>query len=98
MKKILSSVLVASMLLGVGVSTAFGLGGPSKAKLDWQIQGKLGAVKINPYGTTPLTAVIMNGGYEIKNAKVEIVPKEDGQKISFEVEDDKLKPYCKIPI
>ncbi|MSN95937.1 aryl-sulfate sulfotransferase [Campylobacter sp. FMV-PI01] len=98
MKKILSSALVAGMILSVGTTQALAIGGPSGAKIDWQIQGKLGAVKLNPYGLAPLTAIIMNNGYVLSNVFVKILPKEDGQIISYKVNDQVLKTYGGIPI
>lgn len=38
------------------------MGGPSGVKIDWQIQGQMGMIKMNPYGLSPLTAIIMNNG------------------------------------
>ena len=40
MKKILSSVLVAGMLVSLGVTTSLAMGGPTGPKTDWEIQGK----------------------------------------------------------
>lgn len=85
MKKILSSVLVAGMLVSIGVTTSFALGGASGAKQDYIIQGKIGAVKVNPYGIAPLTAIIENGGYNLSDVSVRIVPKEGGQEIKYKV-------------
>ncbi|MCR8684734.1 aryl-sulfate sulfotransferase [Campylobacter ureolyticus] len=98
MKKILSSVLVAGMLLGVGATTSFAIGGASGPKTDWQTQGKLGAVKLNPYGLTPLTAIIMNNGYILSDVSVKVLPKENGQTISYQVDNQVLKTYGGIPI
>ncbi|ASM39698.1 aryl-sulfate sulfotransferase [Campylobacter sp. RM12327] len=97
-RKTLSSALVAAMLLSVGSTSVFAMGGPSGAKIDWQVQGEIGAVKINPYGYSPLTAVIQNGGYVLKDASVEIVPKDGGRKISYKIDDNKLKLYGGIPV
>ena len=98
MKKILSSVLVAGMLISVGVTTASAIGGASGAKTDWQTQGKLGAVKLNPYGLTPLTAIIMNNGYILSDVSVKVLPKNNGQTINYKVDDQILKTYGGIPI
>ncbi|EPE1678667.1 hypothetical protein ACSGZH_001000 [Campylobacter jejuni] len=38
------------------------MGGPSGVKIDWQIQGQMGMIKMNPYALSPLTAIIMNNG------------------------------------
>ncbi|WP_304339843.1 aryl-sulfate sulfotransferase N-terminal domain-containing protein, partial [Campylobacter ureolyticus] len=70
MKKILSSALVAGMLLGIGVTTSMAMGGPSGPKTDYPNPGKIGEVIVNPYKIAPLTAIIRNGGYELKDIKV----------------------------
>ncbi|ASM34322.1 Putative arylsulfate sulfotransferase [Campylobacter sputorum subsp. bubulus] len=98
MKRILSSVLVAGMLLSVGATQALAIGGPSGPKIDWQVQGKLGAVKLNPYGLAPLTAIIMNNGYVLSDVSVKILPKKNGQTISYKVDNQTLKTYGGIPI
>lgn len=96
--KMLSSALVAGVLLSVVPSTMFALGGASGANIDWEIKGKLGAIRMNPYGYAPLTAVIMDGGYEVSNATVTIVPKENGQMIKYKVTDANVKLYGGIPV
>lgn len=53
------------------------MGGPSRVKIDWQIQGQMGMIKMNPYGLSPLTAIIMNNGYVLSDIK-----KSNGQTIS----------------
>lgn len=98
MKKILSSALVAGMLLTVGTTSAFAIGGASGPKTDYAIQGKIGEVVMNPYDVAPLTAVIKNGGYTIKNASVRIVPKQGGQEIKYKVADGELKTHGGIPV
>ena len=47
MKKTLSCVALASVLC----SSAFAIGGPSGAKLDYAITGQIGEVVVNPYDT-----------------------------------------------
>ena len=98
MKKILSSVLVAGMLVSVGVTTSFAIGGASGAKTDYVVQGKIGELVVNPYDIAPLTAVIKNGGYTIKDVTVRIVPKKDGQEIKYKVADGELKTHGGIPV
>ncbi|MCC3122320.1 aryl-sulfate sulfotransferase N-terminal domain-containing protein [Campylobacter jejuni] len=53
-------ILVGSTLLAPNALMA--MGGPSGVKIDWQIQGQMGMIKMNPYGLSPLTAIIMNNG------------------------------------
>ncbi|QKF64297.1 aryl-sulfate sulfotransferase [Campylobacter corcagiensis] len=98
MKKILSSALVAGMLLTVSTTASFAIGGASGPKIDYAVQGKLGELVVNPYDVAPLTAVIKNGGYNIKNATVRIVPKENGQEIKYKVADGELKTHGGIPV
>ncbi|WP_291952945.1 aryl-sulfate sulfotransferase [Campylobacter sp.] len=98
MKKITSSILVAGLLVSGLSIQALAIGGPSGPKLDYQIQGKLGAVKLNPYGYAPLTAIITNNGYVLKDIKVKILPKKDGQTIEYKVNDQVAKTYGGIPI
>lgn len=98
MNKILSSVLVAGMLLSVGVSTSFAMGGASGSHVNYHKQGQIGETVVNPYGIAPLTAVIKNGGYVLKDVSVEIVPKKDGQTISYKVSNKNLLTHGGIPI
>ncbi|EON3155938.1 aryl-sulfate sulfotransferase N-terminal domain-containing protein [Campylobacter jejuni] len=42
----------------------------------------MGMIKMNPYGLSPLTAIIMNNAYVLSDIKVTIVPKSNGQTIS----------------
>ena len=98
MKKILSSVLVAGMLLGVGATASFAIGGPSGAKVDYLIQGQIGEVIVNPYDIAPLTAIIRNGGYDLKDVKVRIVPKKGGQEIKYSVSNKQILTHGGIPV
>ncbi|WP_216656198.1 aryl-sulfate sulfotransferase [Campylobacter sp. RM16188] len=70
----------------------------SKHSIDYAITGKLGEVVVNPYDSAPLTAVIKNGGYDIKDAKVTIVPKPGGQLISYDVANKHLRTHGGIPV
>ncbi|SUX09285.1 arylsulfotransferase [Campylobacter sputorum subsp. bubulus] len=98
MKKVFSSAIVAAMLLSVGVNSAFAMGGPSGAKTDYIVVNKLGEVVVNPYKIAPLTAIIKDGGYTLKDVSVTIVPKKGGQTISYKIADKKLKQYAGIPV
>ncbi|QKF81212.1 aryl-sulfate sulfotransferase [Halarcobacter ebronensis] len=97
-KKILTSVLVASAVLAVTPTVSLALGGPSGPKLDYQIPGKLGYVMMDPYGYAPLTAVITDGGYKVKDAHVKIVPKKGGQTVEYDVNNENTKLYAGIPV
>ncbi|EAI5466794.1 aryl-sulfate sulfotransferase [Campylobacter lari] len=95
-KKIISLSLLASVVLAPNLALA--VGGASGAKIDYQVQGKIGAMKLNPYGLSPLSAVIVGGGYELSDVSVTIVPKPNGQTISYKVNPNKIKTYGGIPI
>ncbi len=85
-------------ILAVFVSGALAIGGPSGAKSGYPAQGEIGNVHINPYGLSPLSAVIKNGGYELSSASVRVLPKNGGQEIKYSVDDMMLKTYGGIPI
>lgn len=95
-KTLCMALLAGSTLLAPNVLMA--MGGPSGAKIDWQIQGQIGAIKMNPYGLSPLTAIIMDNGYVLSDIKVTIVPKPNGQTISYNVNSKMAKTYGGIPI
>lgn len=98
MKKTLSSVALAAILVGGFTTNALAIGGPSGSHIDYAIPGKLGEVVVNPYDIAPLTAVIKSGGYTIKDVKVTIVPKKDGQTISYTVADKHIRTHGGIPV
>ncbi|CAD7288133.1 Arylsulfate sulfotransferase AssT [Campylobacter majalis] len=98
MKKTLSSVALAAILVGGFTTNALAIGGPSGSHIDYAIPGKLGEVVVNPYDIAPLTAVIKSGGYTIKDVKVTIVPKKDGQTISYAVADKHIRTHGGIPV
>lgn len=94
MKKLaLSAICVAFC-----ASSALAIGGPSGAHIDYPVFGKIGEIVLNPYDIAPLTAVIKNGGYTIKNAKVSVVPKPGGQLISYAVAERHLLTHGGIPV
>lgn len=95
-KTLCMALLAGSTLLAPNALMA--MGGPSGAKIDWQIQGQIGAIKMNPYGLSPLTAIIMDNGYVLSDIKVTIVPKPNGQTISYNVNSKMAKTYGGIPI
>ncbi|KGA48124.1 arylsulfotransferase family protein [Yersinia frederiksenii ATCC 33641] len=79
-------------------STVLAIGGPSGPKVDYQVPGKIGEVVMNPYEIAPLTAIIKNGGYVLKDATVRIVPKDKGQEIKYAVANKHLLTHGGIPI
>ncbi|EAL0061233.1 aryl-sulfate sulfotransferase [Campylobacter lari] len=95
-KKIISLSLLASVVLTPNLALA--VGGVSGAKIDYQVQGQIGAIKLNPYGLSPLSAVIVDGGYRLSDVSVTIVPKSNGQTVSYKVSSNKIKTYGGIPI
>lgn len=60
-------------------------GGPSGPAVTFAVQGNIGEVIVNPYKLAPLTAIIRNGGYELQDVEVRIVPKQNGQEIKYKV-------------
>lgn len=55
-KYALTSLALSVAILSSVPSTAFAIGGASGAKVDYQVQGKIGEVVMNPYDIAPLTA------------------------------------------
>lgn len=94
----LASLLVAGAIAGMSTQAlAMGaVGGPSVKYTS--TQGQLGEVIVNPYRIAPLTAVIRNGGYELLNATVRIVPKKGGQEIKYDVPAAQLRTHAGIPV
>lgn len=90
-----TSLIVTTIIIP---SVVFGIGGASGTKTDWQIQGQIGAVKLNPYGKAPLTAVILDGGYVLSDVRVSVLSKDKISELSYKVDDNKLKTYGGIPI
>ena len=82
--------------LPVGVAKA--AGGASGPRVSFGVQGHLGEIIVNPYRIAPLTAIIRNGGYEITEATVRIVPKEGGQEIKYDVSRSELLTHAGIPV
>ncbi|WP_069637043.1 aryl-sulfate sulfotransferase [Campylobacter pinnipediorum] len=97
-RSIISSALVAAMLVGGLSVSALGMGGLSGPSINYQVQGKIGEVKLNPYGLAPLTAVIRNGGYELSDIKVTILPKPGGQTVSYNVDNKTARTHGGIPV
>ena len=93
---LLAGAVCASFALVADVSLASG--GPSGPNVAFRSTGNIGEVIVNPFKVSPLTAVIRNGGYEIHNAVVRIVPKKDGQEIKYEVGDRQILNYGGIPV
>ena len=78
--------------------TAHAFGGPSGPALTHKIRGKIGEIVFNPYKIAPLTAIIRNGGYVLRNASVRVLPKKDGQEIAYKVSNSQLLTHGGIPV
>ena len=89
--------LTAALIAAVPL-LACAMGGPSGPKVGYEIQGHLGEVIVNPYETAPLTAIIKNGGYVIKDAKVTVMPKPNGIPISYNVSRRMLLTHGGVPV
>lgn len=85
-------------LILLSFSTLLAIGGASGTKQDYERQGQIGTVIINPYKIAPLTAIISNGGYKLSDAKVSITPKKNGVKLEYKVSDENLLTYGGIPV
>ena len=72
--------------------------GSSGPAVHYTAQGHIGEVVVNPYKIAPLTAVIKNGGYDITDATVRVVPKTGGQEIKYHVDDTELRTHAGIPV
>ena len=92
--KIITVAVAASMLSGIAMAA----GGSSGPKVGYVSQGQIGEIISNPYKIAPLTAVIRNGGYQLKDATVRIVPKMNGQEIKYHVSDVQLRTHAGIPV
>lgn len=90
-----AAILTAAVLTA---GTAMASGGASGPTVNFAVQGNIGEVVVNPYDVAPLTAVIRNGGYELKDVEVRIVPKLNGQEIKYKVSDRQLKTNAGIPV
>ena len=93
---LLAGAVCASFALVADVSVASG--GSSGPAVAFSSMGNIGEVIVNPYKVAPLTAVIRNGGYEIHNAKVRVLPKTGGQEIAYDVSETQLLSHGGVPV
>ncbi|EJW90307.1 arylsulfate sulfotransferase [gut metagenome] len=92
-------VMISVMVLGLCASNlSYAVGGPSGLAVQYKTQGQIGETVVNPYGLAPLTAVIRNGGYVLKQAHVRVLPKKGGQEIRYSVGPSTLLTHGGIPI
>ena len=94
----LTAVLMMAAAAALAAPAVQAGAGPSGPGYTYEVPGQLGAVAVNPYKIAPLTAVIYNGGYVLKNVSVRIVPKQNGQEIAYKVGDNQAKTYGGIPV
>ena len=97
MKHTLLAVATAVAVLSIS-SASMAAGGPSGPKVTYPVQGHIGEVIVNPYKVAPLTAVIRDGGYELSDVTVRIVPKANGQEIKYKVSRTELKTHAGVPV
>jgi len=98
MRKLLSSALVAGMILSVA-PTIMVAGGGGSGPVTYRGVGEIGAVFMNPYEIAPLTAVIKNGGYVLSDIKVTVKGKgSNGLDITYDVSDNKALLHGGIPV
>ena len=95
MLKLLPAAVAATLAFS---GVAFASGGASGPKVSYVAPGQLGEIVVNPYKIAPLTAVIRNGGKQLKAATVRIVPKEGGQEIKYQVSETQLRTHAGIPV
>ena len=95
---LLGVAMACTIAFTLPVSTVQASGGSSGPVVKFFAQGHIGEAVVNPYKIAPLTAIIKNGGYEIHNAVVRVVPKENGQEIKYAVSDGDLLTYGGIPV
>lgn len=96
--KLTLSALVAGFLVCVAPSNLMAGSGGS-GPVSHKGPGKLGGIKMNPYGVAPLTAVIMSGGYGLKNVNVIVKGKgTQGVDIAYQPSNNKILQYGGIPV
>ncbi len=102
-KYALTSLALSVAILSSVPSTAFAIGGASGAKVDYQVQGKIGEVVMNPYDIAPLTAVIRNGGFQFPDGPLRGFTQKKSQGSADKSYNKKLFtywgvfPFCFFP-
>ncbi|WP_295476861.1 aryl-sulfate sulfotransferase [Sutterella sp.] len=96
-RRSLVRALGAALILA-SPAASFAVGGPSGMQVNFERQGDLGEVVVNPYDIAPLTAVIRNGGEVLERAHVRVVPKKGGVEIAYDVGPVSLRTYGGIPV
>lgn len=96
-KKLVVRTMIAAVAFALA-GGAFAAGGSSGPAVKYPKQGQIGEIITNPYRIAPLTAIIRNGGYKLENVSVRIVPKKDGQEISYKVTPEEVMTHAGIPV
>ncbi len=97
-RKMLSSALVAGLVLSVTPSIIMAAGGGSGPS-TYKGVGQIGAVQMDPYGVAPLTALIRNAGYALSDISVVVKGKgESGIPITYQVSNEKALLHGGIPV
>ena len=97
-RKFLSCAVLAATAGATGGAMAMGTASGYNVVGFAALYGPLGEVLVNPYGIAPLTAIIKNGGYELLDADVRVVPKKDGQEIAYKVSRSQLLTHGGVPV
>ena len=97
-RKFLSCAVLAATAGATGGVMAMGTASGYNVVGFAALYGPLGEVLVNPYGIAPLTAIIKNGGYELLDADVRVVPKKGGQEIAYKVSRSQLLTHGGVPV
>ena len=96
--KMVSSALVAGLILSVTPSIIMAAGGAS-GTTTYKGVGEIGAVQMDPYGVAPLTALIRNAGFSLTDVTVTVKGKGDsGIPITYQVSNNKILQNGGIPV
>ncbi|AOO63833.1 aryl-sulfate sulfotransferase [Sulfurospirillum halorespirans] len=96
--KMLSSALVAGLILSVTPSIILAAGGAS-GPTTYKSVGQIGAVQMDPYGVAPLTALIRSAGFSLTDVTVTVKGKGDsGIPITYQVANTKILQNGGIPV
>lgn len=98
-RKMLSSALVAGLILSVTPSIILAAGGSSGPTTNYKSVGQIGAVQMDPYGVAPLTALIRSAGFSLTDVMVTVKGKGDsGIPITYKVANNKILQNGGIPV
>lgn len=91
-KKFVTGAIALALGFAAVTTNAAGFKPPQPA-------GKLGGIVVDPYGNSPLTALVDLDGHQISNVKVTVHGKgENGVPVSYMVGPQSLKNYDGVPI